>query len=84
MKGRQTGDQRQLFYAFNLDDRIAGHHLPGSDAGTGALTKCKANTSWKTYEMACGHDAMVIQRDSLVEILTELARPLLRPSFARP
>ena len=27
MKGRQTGDQRQLFYAFNLDDRIAGHHL---------------------------------------------------------
>ena len=28
MKGRQTGDQRQLFYAFNLDDRIAEHHLP--------------------------------------------------------
>ena len=25
--GRQTGDQRQLFYAFNLDDRIAEHHL---------------------------------------------------------
>jgi transposase len=27
MMGRQTGDQRQLFYAFNLDDRIAEHHL---------------------------------------------------------
>ena len=25
--GRQTGDQRQLFYAFNLDDRIPEHHL---------------------------------------------------------
>ena len=47
-----------------------------------ALTKCKANAAWKTYEMACGHDAMVIEPDSLVEILTELARPLLRPICA--
>jgi hypothetical protein len=29
-----------------------------------ALTKCKANAAWKIYEMAGGHDAMVIQPDS--------------------
>ena len=27
MMGQQTGDQRQLFYTFSLDDRIAEHHL---------------------------------------------------------
>src|ERR1044072_8721337 len=27
MLGRQTGDQRQLFYAFNLDHRNAKDHL---------------------------------------------------------
>jgi hypothetical protein len=31
MMGRQTGDQSQLFYLFNLERRIpAGHLLPGS------------------------------------------------------
>jgi hypothetical protein len=32
--------------------------------------------------MACGHDAIVIQPDRLVEILMELARPLRRPICA--
>jgi transposase len=27
MMGRQTGDQSQLFYLFNLEDRIPAHHL---------------------------------------------------------
>ena len=27
MMGRQTGDQRQLFYLFNLEDRIPADHL---------------------------------------------------------
>ena len=27
MMGRQTVDQRQLFYLFNLEDRIPDHHL---------------------------------------------------------
>src|SRR5262249_25234677 len=27
MMGRQTVDQRQLFYLFNLEDRIPEHHL---------------------------------------------------------
>jgi len=27
MMGRQSGNQSRLFYSFNLDDRISGHHL---------------------------------------------------------
>jgi transposase len=27
MMGRQTGDQRQLFYLFNLEERIPADHL---------------------------------------------------------
>jgi transposase len=27
MMGRQRGDQRQLFYLFNLEDRIPANHL---------------------------------------------------------
>jgi hypothetical protein len=27
MMGRQTGDQRQLFYLFNLEERIPARHL---------------------------------------------------------
>ena len=27
MMGRQTGDQSQLFYAFNLEQRIPANHL---------------------------------------------------------
>jgi len=27
MMGRQTGDQSQLFYLFNLDERIPARHL---------------------------------------------------------
>ena len=28
MMGRQTGDQSQLFYSFNLEERIPERHLP--------------------------------------------------------
>ena len=27
MMGRETGDQSQFFYLFNLEDRIPPHHL---------------------------------------------------------
>jgi transposase len=27
MMGRQTGDQKQLFYLFNLEERIPSNHL---------------------------------------------------------
>jgi hypothetical protein len=43
---------------------------PAFDAN---LTKCKADTSWKTSEMACGHDAMVVQPEQLAGILLEVA-----------
>jgi pimeloyl-ACP methyl ester carboxylesterase len=38
-----------------------------------ALEKLKASSAWKTYEMPCGHDAMVDMPDRLTEILVEVA-----------
>jgi hypothetical protein len=39
MMGRQTGDQSQLFYLFNLERRIPASHIApdqsGGDADTG-------------------------------------------------
>ena len=40
MMGRQTGDQSQLFYLFNLEERIPASHLlrrinPSRDACSG-------------------------------------------------
>jgi pimeloyl-ACP methyl ester carboxylesterase len=50
--------------------RAKGYNSAAFDA---AHAKCKANTAWKTYEMTCGHDAMVVQPDRLTEILLEVA-----------
>jgi pimeloyl-ACP methyl ester carboxylesterase len=37
-----------------------------------ALAKLQGNAAWRTYEMTCGHDAMVDQPDRLTEILLEV------------
>jgi len=50
--------------------RAKAYSSPAFDAN---LAKCKADASWKTYEMACGHDVMVIQPEQLVGILLEAA-----------
>lgn len=38
-----------------------------------ALAKAQGGAGWKTYEMPCGHDAMVDMPDRLTEILLEVA-----------
>ncbi|HEY0566796.1 MAG TPA: alpha/beta hydrolase family protein [Xanthobacteraceae bacterium] len=38
-----------------------------------ALAAKKADPSWRTYELPCGHDVMVDMPDRLVEILLEVA-----------
>jgi pimeloyl-ACP methyl ester carboxylesterase len=38
-----------------------------------ALAACKADKSWRTYELDVGHDVMVDEPDRLVEILLEVA-----------
>lgn len=35
--------------------------------------RLKANSAWRVYELACGHDAMVDMPDRLTEILVEVA-----------
>jgi hypothetical protein len=35
--------------------------------------KTKADRSWRTYEVACGHDVMIDMPDRLTEILLEVA-----------
>jgi hypothetical protein len=43
MMGQQTGDQRQLFYTFSLDDRIAEHHLGLTLQPGRLMLDCSAN-----------------------------------------
>lgn len=38
-----------------------------------ALAAAKADPTWNTFEVACGHDVMVDEPDRLVEILLEVA-----------
>ena len=38
-----------------------------------ALGKLKADSSWKTFEMTAGHDAMVDQPQELTDILMQVA-----------
>ena len=38
-----------------------------------ALARAKADPSWRTYEVACGHDVMVDMPERLTEILLEVA-----------
>jgi len=39
----------------------------------GAQERLKADTTWRVYDMPCGHDAMVDMPDRLTEILVEVA-----------
>jgi pimeloyl-ACP methyl ester carboxylesterase len=38
-----------------------------------AFARAKADPSWRTYEVACGHDVMIDAPDRLTEILIEVA-----------
>lgn len=37
-----------------------------------ALQRCRANPTWRTFEMKCGHDAMIDQPAELTSILEQL------------
>jgi pimeloyl-ACP methyl ester carboxylesterase len=50
--------------------RAKGYDNPAFDR---ALARCKADKSWRVYELASGHDVMVDQPDRLTEILLEVA-----------
>jgi pimeloyl-ACP methyl ester carboxylesterase len=44
-----------------------------SAAFDAALARAKADPTWRTYEVACGHDVMVDMPERLTEILLEVA-----------
>jgi hypothetical protein len=50
--------------------RAANNANPGFDK---AMARAKADPSWRTYEVACGHDVMVDMPERLAEILIEVA-----------
>ncbi len=50
--------------------RARSYENPGFDH---ALTRVKADSSWRTYEVPCGHDVMVDAPERLTEILLEVA-----------
>jgi pimeloyl-ACP methyl ester carboxylesterase len=50
--------------------RAAAYPNPGFDQ---AYARAKADPSWRTYEVPCGHDVMVDMPERLAEILLEVA-----------
>jgi len=50
--------------------RAANNANPGFDK---AMARAKADKSWRTYEVPCGHDVMVDMPERLAEILVEVA-----------
>ena len=50
--------------------RAAAYPNPGFDK---AYARVKADRSWRTYEVPCGHDVMVDMPERLTEILLEVA-----------
>jgi len=50
--------------------RAAAYPNPGFDL---AYARVKADKSWRTYEVPCGHDVMVDMPEQLAEILLEVA-----------
>ncbi len=50
--------------------RASAYPNPGFDL---AYTRVKADKSWRTYEVPCGHDVMVDMPERLAEILVEVA-----------
>jgi len=51
--------------------RAASYPNPGFDR---ALAAAQSDSSWRTYNVPCGHDVMVDMPDRLAEILLEVAR----------
>jgi pimeloyl-ACP methyl ester carboxylesterase len=51
--------------------RAASYVNPGFDR---ALAAARADSSWRTYEVSCGHDVMIDAPDRLTEILLETAQ----------
>jgi pimeloyl-ACP methyl ester carboxylesterase len=51
--------------------RAASYVNPGFDR---ALAAARADSSWRTYEVSCGHDVMIDAPDRLTEILLEAAQ----------
>lgn len=51
--------------------RAASYANPGFDK---ALAAARSDPSWRTYEVACGHDVMVDMPERLTELLLEAAR----------
>jgi pimeloyl-ACP methyl ester carboxylesterase len=51
--------------------RAASYANPGFDR---ALATARADPSWRTYEVSCGHDVMIDAPDRLTEILLEAAQ----------
>jgi pimeloyl-ACP methyl ester carboxylesterase len=49
--------------------RASAYPNPGFDT---AYARVKADTSWRTYEVPCGHDVMVDMPERLAEILLEV------------
>jgi pimeloyl-ACP methyl ester carboxylesterase len=50
--------------------RATGYESPSFDA---ALAKVRSRSSWRVFEMACGHDVMVDMPAELAKILLEVA-----------
>jgi hypothetical protein len=50
--------------------RAGAYPNPGFDK---AHARAKADASWRTYEVPCGHDVMVDMPERLAEILVEVA-----------
>jgi pimeloyl-ACP methyl ester carboxylesterase len=50
--------------------RAGAYPNPGFDA---ALARVKADKTWRTYDVPCGHDVMVDMPERLAEILLEVA-----------
>jgi hypothetical protein len=50
--------------------RAGAYPNPGFDK---AYARVKADRSWRTYEVPCGHDVMVDMPDRLTEVLIEVA-----------
>ena len=50
--------------------RAAAYPNPGFDK---ALARAKADPSWRTYDVPCGHDVMVDAPEWLTEILLEVS-----------
>jgi pimeloyl-ACP methyl ester carboxylesterase len=66
-KIRLTGARERI--AKKAYIRAAAYPNPGFDA---ALARVRADPSWRTFEVSCGHDVMIDSPERLAEILLEV------------